>query len=59
MILPVVLIIVLIIAPIVGFMIVYQGFNLQGIPCIDSLDNIVNKLNRIDIDIPIEEQNCL
>lgn len=59
--LPVVIIIILSIAPVAGFMTVYQGFNLRGIACFDScidyLDNIVNKLNRIDVDIvvPVEE----
>lgn len=50
---PVLLIVILIIAPIAGFMTVYQGFNLRGISsidyCIDSLDNVVNNLNRVDI----------
>jgi len=49
--LPVILIIILIIAPIAGFMTVYQGFNLSGIPCIDYLDNVINNLNRIDVTI--------
>lgn len=55
MILPLILVIIFIIAPIAGFMTVYQGFNLQGIPCIDCFDNIINKINRVDIAIAFEE----
>lgn len=49
------LLLILIISSIVGFMVVYQGFNLHGIYCIDYLNNIVNNLNRIDVEVPVEE----
>jgi hypothetical protein len=43
---------------IIGFLTVYQWFNLRGIPCIDNtmnfIDNtIIGNLNRVDVAITI------
>ena len=45
----------ILISPIVGFMIVYQWFNLRGIRCIDCLDNVIYNLNKVAVAVPIEE----
>jgi len=40
---------------IIGFLIVYQWFNLRGIPCIDNTMINNHNLNRVAVAFPIEE----